>query len=265
MKKLALGLMICSPLLLLIGIAGCVAAVSSIGASSREMGLLPSFSLFAAPVSFLTGLVLSFVARRRVRRQAETIGALQRSGPAGQPAVASAPVAPGPERPILRVQPVPASPAATLTPLNGVSAGPPARNRRRRYGIGLILVGALTLLFFIGLPLLIIGIVLLVAGEDRGKHQKWIRVFFWGALFLVAVAFALPFVIPIDERLPGPDAAGVIQALFFGPLLLVFMIGVAMSTLTVASFRDLSWKYRLMGMCPIFVLAVLFAFIVLLI
>lgn len=68
MRALAIVLLLISPLLMLIGMAGCVEAIASIGNSSRQMTGFEAFSFLSAPVLFVTGCVLMVVDWRRRRR-----------------------------------------------------------------------------------------------------------------------------------------------------------------------------------------------------
>ncbi|MGA1790189.1 MAG: hypothetical protein ACMUIM_01785 [bacterium] len=85
--------------------------------------------------------------------------------------------------------------------------------------------------------------------------EKCISIIFWMAVFLVAAAFILPFVVPIDKSLPGPDAAGAMAILFFGPMFVVFWLGVAMAVITAIRFKHIRKGYRIMGFSPIGVVA----------
>ncbi len=69
MKALALTLLLLSPILLVVGMAGCVAAISSIGNGSREMGYLEAFALLVSAPCFVTGLTLLIVDIRRKRHR----------------------------------------------------------------------------------------------------------------------------------------------------------------------------------------------------
>ncbi len=74
MRKLAILLLISSPLLTVIGMAGCVASVASIGNTSRQMTPLEVFGLLGAPFLFVAGTVLLIVDWRRRRRAREADG-----------------------------------------------------------------------------------------------------------------------------------------------------------------------------------------------
>lgn len=67
MRKLAILLLIASPLLTVIGMAGCVASIASIGNTSRQMTPLEVFGLLGAPILFVVGVVLLIVDWRRRR------------------------------------------------------------------------------------------------------------------------------------------------------------------------------------------------------
>lgn len=81
--------------------------------------------------------------------------------------------------------------------------------------------------------------------------EKIIAILAGLAVFWTAIAFVLPFAVPIDESLPGPDAAGAQQALFFGPLFLVVLTAAAMTVLTAILFRYLRRRYRVLGFSPL--------------
>lgn len=70
MRKLAIFLLVVSPFLTAIGMAGCVASIASIGNTSRQMTPLEGFGLLGSPFLFLAGVVLLIVdwGRRRRRR-----------------------------------------------------------------------------------------------------------------------------------------------------------------------------------------------------
>jgi predicted Co/Zn/Cd cation transporter (cation efflux family) len=74
MKTLAITLLVASPILLFIGAAGCVAAVSSIGNGGQEMSCVAALALVAAAPCFITGMILLFVDRRRRRRRKQLSG-----------------------------------------------------------------------------------------------------------------------------------------------------------------------------------------------
>jgi hypothetical protein len=50
--------------------------------------------------------------------------------------------------------------------------------REHKYGTAFSVAGVLTLPFFVGIPLLAVGILLLIWGE-RIRAECWIRVLFW--------------------------------------------------------------------------------------
>jgi hypothetical protein len=50
--------------------------------------------------------------------------------------------------------------------------------REHKFGTALSVAGILTLPFFVGIPLLAVGILLLAMGE-RIQAERWIRVLFW--------------------------------------------------------------------------------------
>lgn len=72
MRKLALCLVVVSPLLLVFGMAGCAASIASIGNGSRQMTTLEAFALLGAPLLFISGIVLLVVDWCRRRRRAST-------------------------------------------------------------------------------------------------------------------------------------------------------------------------------------------------
>jgi hypothetical protein len=69
MKAIAIALLVVSPVLLLVGMAGCVAAISSLGSSSQEMTGFEALAFLAAGPCFVTGLILLIVERRGKRRR----------------------------------------------------------------------------------------------------------------------------------------------------------------------------------------------------
>lgn len=87
-----------------------------------------------------------------------------------------------------------------------------------------------------------------LAMEARLGSERWIRMLVWIAMGFWAVAFALPVVMSIGPRLPGSDAAGARQALFFGPGLLAWLIGFAMTVFPVVRFKQIGLKHRIMGL-----------------
>jgi hypothetical protein len=70
MRKLAIFLLVASPILAVIGMAGCVASIASIGNTSRQMTPFEAFGLLGAPILFVVGVVLLIVDWRRRRRMA---------------------------------------------------------------------------------------------------------------------------------------------------------------------------------------------------
>lgn len=67
MRRLAIALIVLSPVLMAIGFGGCVASIASIGNSSRQMTLLEAGGLLGAPPLFILGIVLLVVDRFRRR------------------------------------------------------------------------------------------------------------------------------------------------------------------------------------------------------
>jgi len=119
-------------------------------------------------------------------------------------------------------------------------------NREHKIGMALIVAGFLTLPFFIGLPLLIIGIVLFVRGI-RLHAERWIHVLFWmvsAALILSVALFAL---FPPDEA--SSAESGIARSILCAaPVCLAILISVAMAALTAARFESLSRMDRIMGL-----------------
>ncbi|MCL4180091.1 MAG: hypothetical protein KJ072_20380 [Verrucomicrobia bacterium] len=118
--------------------------------------------------------------------------------------------------------------------------------RENKYGTALTAVGVLTLPFFVGIPLLAVGILLLIWGE-RIQAERWIRVLFWMVPAALALAAMLFLLFPIEG---GHDAESSIarSILCVSPLFLAILISLAMAALTVAQFPSLSRKHRVMGL-----------------
>lgn len=117
----------------------------------------------------------------------------------------------------------------------------------QKYGIALTAVGALTLPFFLGIPLLAIGILLLTQG-DRVNAQRWIRVLFWIVLAALSVFGILLIVDPMKEGRHSSEGGMAWALLLVTPLCLAILVSLAMAALTLARFQSLSRKDRIMGL-----------------
>lgn len=82
------------------------------------------------------------------------------------------------------------------------------------------------------------------------KSETCIAILFWIIVLLIPIAFILPFVLPVNENLPGPSRGAAVAWYFFGPLILAFWISVAMALFAIIRFNHLDNKYRLLGICP---------------
>jgi hypothetical protein len=118
--------------------------------------------------------------------------------------------------------------------------------REHKYDTALCVAGVLTLPFFVGIPLLAVGILLLIWGE-RIQAERWIRVLFWMVPAALALAVTLFLLVPIEG---GHDAESSIarSILCAAPLFLAILISLAMAALTAARFPSLSRKHRVMGL-----------------
>jgi hypothetical protein len=118
--------------------------------------------------------------------------------------------------------------------------------RDNTYGTTLSVVGVLTLPFFIGIPLLATGILLLARGE-RIRTERWIRALFRLVLaaLLAALALALAFLLGEARSAESGIARSI---LCFAPVCLAILLSLAMAALTAARFPDLSPKYRVLGL-----------------
>ncbi len=118
--------------------------------------------------------------------------------------------------------------------------------REHKFGTALSAAGVLTLPFFVGIPLLAVGILLLIWGE-RIQAQRWIRVLFWMVPAAPALSAILFLLFPIEG---GQDAESNIarSILCAAPMFLAILISLAMAALTAARFPALSRKHRVMGL-----------------
>lgn len=121
-------------------------------------------------------------------------------------------------------------------------------NRERKYGIALTVVGVLTSPFFVGLPLLAAGFLLLVVGT-RLRTDLWIRVLFCLAVVALVLAFAFMLAFPVGG---GHDAETDIgrSVLCAAPIFVAILMSLGMAALTAARFPVLSPTYRVMGLGP---------------
>jgi uncharacterized membrane protein SirB2 len=119
-------------------------------------------------------------------------------------------------------------------------------NRERKIGTVLTVAGILTLPFFIGIPLLVIGSLLLVQGE-RLRAERWIRVLFWMVSAALVLSVALFVLFPPDGA-HGAESGIARSILCAAPVCLAILISVAMAALTFARFESLSRKHRTMGL-----------------
>lgn len=118
--------------------------------------------------------------------------------------------------------------------------------REQKYGMTLIVVGVLSLPFFIGIPLLATGILLLVKG-DRVNAERWIRVLFWIVLAALALAIALLVAFPVEKACSAES--GIARSILCcTPAFLAILVSLAMAALTLARFQSLSQKHRIMGL-----------------
>jgi hypothetical protein len=119
-------------------------------------------------------------------------------------------------------------------------------NRERKMATVLTVIGVLTLPLFIGIPLLLIGIILLVRGI-RVHAERWIRVLFWIVLSALVSAIAL-FVMFSPDGAHSAESGIARSILCASPVCLAILISVAMAALTAARFESLSRKARMMGL-----------------
>jgi hypothetical protein len=120
-----------------------------------------------------------------------------------------------------------------------------AVNRERKYGLTLTVVGGLTLPFFIGIPLLASGIILLASGGNI-RTERWIRVLFSLVVAALALGLALAIAFPVGGHSAETDIGR--SVLCFAPVFLAVLFSVAMAALTAARFPSLSLKYRTLGL-----------------
>jgi len=118
-------------------------------------------------------------------------------------------------------------------------------NRERKYGLTLTVVGGLTLPFFIGLPLLASGVVLLVSGGSI-RTERWIRVLFCLVLGALALGVGLAIAFPVGGHGAETDIGR--SVLCFVPVFLGVLCSLAMAALTAARFPSLSVKDRALGL-----------------
>jgi len=95
----------------------------------------------------------------------------------------------------------------------------------------------------------------------NNKSEYYINILFRISVCLVAIAIILPFVVPINSNLPGPDAAGAMASLFFALLLSVLLLGILMAIVAAIRFTHLRKKYRIMGFAVISLVAIGFVFL----
>lgn len=119
-------------------------------------------------------------------------------------------------------------------------------NREHKIGTALTVAGILTLPFFIGIPLLLIGIIVLARGI-RLQAERWIHALFCIVSAALILAIALFVIFPPD----GAHSAesGISRAILCAaPVCLAILISVAMAALTFARLQSLARKDRILGL-----------------
>ena len=118
--------------------------------------------------------------------------------------------------------------------------------RENRYGVGLVAAGILTLPFLAGIPLLVVGLLLLNVGGNI-RADRWIRVLFPVAVAAMALSVVLLLVIDIEGQ-PSAERGIALSIFCVAPGLLGVMIGIALAALTIGRFKSLTPACRFMGL-----------------
>lgn len=119
-------------------------------------------------------------------------------------------------------------------------------NREHKIGTVLAVAGFLTLPFFVGIPLLAVGLILLIRGV-RLHAERWIRVLFWIASAALILSVALFAMFPPGGA-HGAESGIARSILCAAPVCLAILTSVAMAALTFARFESLSRKDRIKGL-----------------
>ena len=126
----------------------------------------------------------------------------------------------------------------------------------RKWAVGLIVVGVLSLLTGLGLGLIATG-VLLAFDAPRRQPERWVGILLCLVVTLLLLPLLLFAILPAEWTDTAPHGSGIGFVVLYGPLYLAFTTLVPLTVQTCIHMKSLRRLVRVLGLIPITLLVVL--------
>lgn len=122
--------------------------------------------------------------------------------------------------------------------------------RERKWALGLIVAGVLSLLTGLGLGLITTG-VLLLFDAPRRQPERWVGILLGLVVALLLLPLLLFAVLPAEWTDTAPHGNGIGFVVLYGPLYLAFVTLIPLTAQTCIHMKSLRRRFRVLGLLPV--------------